>query len=199
MRHGDDAAAWFHNVADIYTRNLAEPDLKKSMKPFRGVFEAVSDVIRAQLSLDGADVAPLMDDDDIWQALKRPDPNAGDEIMKHIVSAWKALNLAHDGKTANKEGKYGFVGLKSPELKDIIQKLHDFGFNNLDPARTQTFKSETGNKKARKRRSIVAPTTHTPNGDNGDDENGDDNNNGDDTTPTTPSEEAAAQALGNMQ
>lgn len=193
MNHPADAQEWFGAVRDIYEEKNALPDIKKSLKPFNGTFEAISDIIREQLDRDGkaGGAAPLLDDDEIFNAMLRKEKTYEDDAITALVEAYKKLNLARDGKTPTKGGKGGFSGLKDQQLVDIIQSLQDYAFNDLDPTGQARFKASTAKQK-RQRRTIIAPkgtsqagASIQPNG----------------GSPAAPqmTEEEEAQALGDEQ
>ena len=159
QNHKKDAQKWFGKVRDAYTD--APADVRKDFQDLVGIFEFASVAVREQLARDSAHSggsAPLLDDDEILEAFKKPETKrSNDPLIDLVIEAYKKLNLARDGKAANKKtGLGGFtgVGKDDQEFTDIVQSLHDWVSNLTDPTRKQTFLSKTGKRGGGKRRVI---------------------------------------------
>lgn len=159
MNHRDNAQEWFGSVVDIYNEKSVLPDVRKSLKNFNGTFEAVADVVREQLARDtkaAPNVADLMDEDEIFDAMRKKEATSDDDAVTQLIDAWKSLNLAYNGK-ATKSGKGNFPGITNPKLASIIEELQDFAKKELDPKGSASFSAGT-TKQKRSRRVIKAPT-----------------------------------------
>lgn len=165
MKHKAGAQKWFADAKESYERHMAIPEDRKSMKTFRGTFEAVVDLVREQLARDSqqaSGVAPLMTEDELFDAMRKKDNTPDDAALDLVIDAYKKLLLAKDGKEANKKtGKGGFAGIKDDAFTEVIQSLQDFAFNDLSAQRSQVFKAKTSKQK-RTRRVIKAPGAPTP-------------------------------------
>lgn len=169
MAHRADSQAWFGKVVDIYRAKSAMPDVRKSLKPFNGDFEAAMDIVREQLERDtkAGGVAPLLSDgapddngietepNEIFDAMLKKDKTYTDDAVTQLIEAFKSLMLAKDGKQS-KSGKGNFIGIINPRLDALIEELQDFAKTELDAAGSTKFSVGT-HKQKRTRRVIKAP------------------------------------------
>jgi hypothetical protein len=159
QQHRDEALGWFGKVCDIFKKAVAQPDLRKDIKlADAGIFEAVVDVIREQLSRDSAANAsePLLDDAEILEAMKSHNVSKVVDAAMKLVEAVKALNAANDG-VETKSGKGNFKGLNHDRLKSIIEELNDFATHDLNPNDITTYRN--GTKPPKKTRRNTKPIT----------------------------------------
>lgn len=164
QHYKNDAKKFFNDVRDLHDDCVSKPEILKDMK-YTAVFENVNEIVRKQMmAVEEDEQADLMGRDEQFALMMKPDANQTTAI-DDLISAYKALERANDGKKANEsKGIPERLGLKSPKITDILQSIQDFVQEEKVNDKAKFFSAtahKKPGKKGRKKKAAPAATATT--------------------------------------
>lgn len=157
--YGAASKKFFNDMVDLHNKIASNPKDLKDMK-YTAVYEDVNNLVRKQMMMveeaEANEVIALMDDEEARTHIFKDTPEQ-ETALDLLISAFKALEKANDGKKENeKKQTPARPGLNSPELRSALQTIQDFAQTLTQEERAEFF-NKTAHKKPGKKK--AAPPT----------------------------------------